>query len=160
VARRFRFRLESLLRLRRSLEENAQRGLARALAQLDQARTRLARLRQDRTEALESRSLAPGQAVDLERWRAVERWVLALERRIVIAGEDLKEAEARVAAARQELVRAHRARLMLERLKERRQEQHAIEQLREEAREMDEMAVLRYRHSPALPGAAAQEVAP
>ena len=79
MARRFRFRLESLLRLRRSLEENAQRGLARALAQLDQARTRLAQLRQDRMEALESRSLPPGQPVDLERWRAVERWVLALE---------------------------------------------------------------------------------
>ncbi|MGA2081773.1 MAG: flagellar export protein FliJ [Holophaga sp.] len=155
MARRFRFRLESLLRLRRSLEENAQRGLARALAQLDQARTRLAQLRQDRMEALESRSLPPGQPVDLERWRAVERWVLALERRIVAAGEDVKEAEVKVAAARQDLVRAHRARLMLERLKERRQEQHAIEQLREEARELDEMAVLRYRFGPAF-----QEVAP
>jgi flagellar export protein FliJ len=73
----------------------------------------------------------------------------------VAAGEDVKEAEVKVAAARQDLVRAHRARLMLERLKERRQEQHAIEQLREEARELDEMAVLRYRFGPAF-----QEVAP
>jgi flagellar biosynthesis chaperone FliJ len=35
---------------------------------------------------------------------------------------------------------------MLLRLKERRQEQHALEQLREEFREMDDMAVLRFRY--------------
>ena len=44
------------------------------------------------------------------------------------------------------------------RLKERRQEQHALEQYREETREMDEMAVLRYRLSPVSPGASAREV--
>ena len=158
MATRFRFRLESLLRLRRSLEEAAQRDLARTLGLLDQARARLAQLHQDRAAAVESRNLSPGQTVDLERWRAIERWLLVLERRIVAAGEQVREAEARVAAARQELVRAHRARLMLERLRERRQEQHALEQLREEARDMDEMAVLRYRLSPASRGPSAREV--
>jgi flagellar protein FliJ len=152
VASRFRFRLESLLRLRRSLEEAAQRNLARALALQDQARARLAQLRQDLAEAIESRQLPPGQPVDLERWRAIERWALVLERRIVEAAAQVREAEAKVAAARQELVRAHRAHLMLVRLKERRQEQHTLDVLREEARDMDEMAVLRYRLGPASPG--------
>jgi flagellar biosynthesis chaperone FliJ len=38
---------------------------------------------------------------------------------------------------------------MLMRLKEQRQEQHDLEQAREDARELDEIAVLRYRLGPA-----------
>jgi flagellar export protein FliJ len=97
------------------------------------------------------------QAVDLDRWRAIERFLLVLERRLAAAREQLQQAEAKVAAARRELMAAHRAHLMLVRLKERRQEQHALEVLREEARDMDEMAVLRYGFSP---GFQAREVQP
>jgi flagellar export protein FliJ len=160
VAARFRFRLESLLKLRRSLEQAAQRALARTLERREAAREHLERLRQAGVETVESRSVPAGQPVDLERWRAAERYLVVLERQIREAGEQLREAEARVVTARQELVRAHRAHLMLVRLKERRQELHALEMLREEAREMDEMAVLRYRHGPVLTGGGAREVSP
>jgi flagellar export protein FliJ len=83
----------------------------------------------------------------------VERYLVVLEKRMAAAQVQFREAEARVAAARQELLRAHRAHLMLVRLKERRQEQHTLESLREDARDMDEMAVLRYRLGPAAQGA-------
>jgi len=149
VAARFRFRLESLLKLRRSMEQMAQRALARMLAEQDQARDRLEQLQSSQAQTLEARRMVPGQAVDLERLRQIERFLVVLERRILGARELLREAQARVAAARQDLLRAHRAHLMLLRLKERRQEQHALEQLRQEYREMDEMAVLRYRFGPA-----------
>jgi flagellar FliJ protein len=158
VASRFRFRLESLLNLRHSLEQAAQRAMARALERRDQAQASLDQLRASHARTVESRAVPLGQAVDLERLRAIERFLLVLERRAVEAREQLREAEARLAAARQDLLRAHRAHLMLLRLKERRQEQHALEQLRLEAREMDEMNVLRYRHGPVSTGAMAREV--
>lgn len=149
MAARFRFRLEGLLKLRHSLEEVAQRGLARTLVLQEEARIRLEQLQASYGTTVEARRTPVGQAMDMERLRAIERFLLVLERRIAEARVQLREAEARVAAARQELIRAHRAHLMLVRLKERRQEQHALESLREEARDMDEMAVLRYRHGPA-----------
>ena len=148
MAARFRFRLESLLKLRHSMEQMAQRALAVALALQDQARARLEQFQASHAQAIEARRVAPGQSVDLDRLRYIERFLLVLERRIAAARDQLREAEARVAAARQDLLRAHRAHLMLVRLKERRQEQHALEQLREEFREMDDMAVLRYRFGP------------
>lgn len=160
MATRFRFRLESLLKLRRSLEEAAQRALALALAELDQARIRLAQLQMARTGAVEARRTPLGQRVDLELWRAVERYLVALERRIAEAGAQIKAAEAKVAAAREDLVRAHQAHLMLIRLKERRKAQHDLDELRLEQRELDEIAVLRYRFGPATPGAAAREGKP
>jgi len=66
-----------------------------------------------------------------------------------------------VAEARKTLTKAHQAHLMLLRLKERRQEQHAQEALQEEFREMDELAVLRYRFNTTRPPAAiSREVSP
>jgi flagellar FliJ protein len=160
MAARFRFRLESLLKLRHSLEEAAQRALARALELQAQAQAQLAQLQQSQTQTIESRRTPVHQAVDLDRLRAIERFLLVLERRIVTARTELRQAEFRVTAARQDLLRAHRAHLMLVRLKERRQEQHALEVLRQENRDMDEMAVLRYRFGPASPGPSAHEVTP
>ena len=160
MAARFRFRLQSLLKLRHSLEEVAQRTLARTLELQEQARAQLAELQRSQAATIDSRSVPAHEPVDLERWRAIERFLLVLERRIAAARTQLREADSRVAAARQELLRAHRAHLMLVRLKERRQEQHALEVLREEARDMDEMAVLRYRLGPASQGPMAHEVTP
>lgn len=145
MAARFRFRLEGLLKLRDSLEEEAQRKLANQLALQEQAQAALAGLQQAQAATIEGRRLAPNQPVDLDRWRDTERYLVVLERRILGAAETLALAQGRVAEARLELIKAHRDHLMLLRLKERRQQQHTLEALREEAREMDEMAVLRYR---------------
>jgi flagellar protein FliJ len=149
VAGRFRFRLESVLKLRRSLEETAQRDLARAIGALEAVRAELARLRQAQLDTVELRRAAVGQPIDLLQWRSVERFLVVLEHRVNAAEGQRREAEARVAEARQALLRAHRNHLMLVRLKERRQEQHNLESLREEANAMDEMAVLRHRFAEA-----------
>ena len=144
MAARFKFRLEALLRVRRALEEEAKRSLTRTLAARDQALARLAELREDQRATLESRRTAPHAVVDLDRWRATERFLFVLEKRINQAMDFIRLAEARVAQARQALLKAHQNHLILVRLKERRQEQHAQVVLREELREMDEIAVLRY----------------
>ena len=67
MATRFRFRLESLLKLRRNLEEVAQRALARTLELQDQARVKLAQLLAAQVETIEARRTPIGQAVDLDR---------------------------------------------------------------------------------------------
>lgn len=145
MASRFRFRLESLLKLRKSLEQEAQRHLGRTVALRNAAEARLQDLHLRHQEALESRRAEAGQPIDLALWRAVERWLVVLERRIEAAVEDLNQAEAQVDAARKALTQAHRDHLMLLRLKERRQALHELEQLREEAAAADELAVLRHR---------------
>lgn len=145
MATRFHFRLQPLLKLRKSLEEAAQRHLARTTAARQEAHEVLEGLRQSLQETVELRRSGPGEVLDLGRWRAVERYLVVLEHRIVAAAEALRQAEQRVLEARKALTKAHQAHLTLLRLKERRQEQHDFEQLQEELRTMDELAVLRYR---------------
>jgi flagellar export protein FliJ len=151
VAARFRFRLESLLKLRHSLEEEAQRGLARCLSQLEQARAVMTELSRAHNATVEGRRQTPNQPVDLDRWRASERYLVVLERRLLEGAQAVADAQALADAARKELIKAHQDHLMLLRLKERRQEQHALDSQRQEATEMDEIAVLRYRLGSASP---------
>jgi flagellar export protein FliJ len=146
MAARFHFRLEPLRKLREALEREAERALARAIQAEQEVRTYLEALATQRSAIFEARRLAAGQILDLELWRAGERYLVVLERRQVEGFERLRAAAAAVAAAREALVLAHRDHLMLVRLKERRALQHAKEQQLREAIEMDELAVLRYHH--------------
>jgi flagellar protein FliJ len=161
MAARFRFRLEGLLKLRKALEEDARRFLARTIQARDAVESALRRLEQEHRDTVASRRTGTGEVVDLDRWRAVERYLVVLEHRMVQARADLAEAEQRVQEARKVLTKAHQAHLMLLRLKERRQAQHAHEAQLEEFRDVDEIAVLRYRFNTTRPPAVmAPEVNP
>ena len=161
MAARFRFRLESLLKLRRALEEDARRSLAKTIQARNAVEARLRHLEQEHHDTVDSRRTDTGGEVDLDRWRATERYLVVLEHRIAQVRTELAEAEQRVLEARKVLTKAHQAQLVLLRLKERRQEQHAREALLEEFRLVDELAVLRYRFNTTRPPAVmASEVSP
>jgi flagellar export protein FliJ len=161
MAARFRFRLESLLKLRKALEEDARRFLAKTIQARDAVDARLHLLEQEHYSTVDSRRTGRGEAVDLERWRATERYLVVLEHRIIQTQTERAAAEQRVLEARKVLTKVHQAHLMLLRLKERRQEQHARAALLEEFRQVDELAVLRYRFNTTRPPAVmASEVSP
>ncbi len=149
MAARFQFRLEPVRKLREALEREAERALARALEAEREVRATLESLEAQRLALFETRRLAAGQLLDLELWRAGERFLVVLERRQLEGYERLRAASGQVAAAREALTHAHRDHLMLVRLKERRALQHAREQQLREALEMDELAVLRHHRQSA-----------
>lgn len=151
MARRFRFRLQPILRLREALEKEAQRHLARMMAHQQECEAALDALVAARTAAFAQRQVPAGMRVDLEAWRATERYLVVLDRRIVAAEGVLAQAIQRVLEARQALIRAHVHHLSMLRLKERRLEQHQLETQREEAKETDDMTVLRFRRAHPVP---------
>ncbi len=144
MAARFRFRLEPLRKLREALEHEAERALARAFEVERDIRAYLESLEAQRTALYESRRVSTGQVLDLELWRAGERYLGVLARRQIEGYERLRIASDQVATAREALILAHRDHLMLVRLKERRALQHAKEQQLREALELDELAILRH----------------
>lgn len=147
MPKRFQFRLDPLLHLRASLEKEAERALARAMQAEREAEVHLEMLKRQREEAVVSKRTEAGRLVDLDRWRAIERYLVALERLSARAEAALQEARAASETCRESLRKARRDRLTLERLKERRRDQHNLEQLRLEANQMDELAVLRHGRS-------------
>ena len=145
MAKRFHFRLEPLLHLRAAMEKEAERALARALQEEQALQRTLEAIAVARTASFESRRSEAGRYLDLQAWRDAERHLVALERREHQARVDLQLAEGRTEACREALRRAHRDRLSLERLKERRKLQHDQEQDKLEAAQLDELAVMRFR---------------
>jgi len=160
MATRFRFRLEALLKLRKSLEEEAQRQLGREMGLLREIEKRIAGLQAEHGRNLEARRAPQGAVVDLEYWRAIERYLMVIEHRVQLAQGERQEAEHRVSEARRALTLAHQAHLTLVRLKERRQETHDLDAMHEEIRNLDEIAVLRHRFNAQLQAFSPSEVNP
>jgi len=127
------------------MEEDAQRALGKAIQARNLTQTRLQHQQEEHDRVRNSRRAGPGEAIDLDMWKAIERYLVVMERLIAQTQTELQAAEVKVAEARQFLTKAHQAHLMLLRLKERRQEQHTHEAQLEEFRVQDELAVLRYR---------------
>lgn len=143
--RSFRFRLESLRRLRRH-------ALDRSVAHLGNARAE--RATRDAEAKGSHRELgAAGARVDavLRRGVGADRLANRLQaleaqrRQAVQAEENRRAAEAREEAARAEAAQAHARLESLERLRSRRAEAWRAAQEREAQREIDELALQRHR---------------
>jgi len=137
--KRFEFRLESLLNLRRSTEEAAKRafGIARQAAELQAAEVKRfadaeSRAKSDLRGAQGAREL---RVVDL---LAHQRHVAALSRRTGAEKQRLGELEAASEKARESLAASMRDRKALDRLRERRAAEWTVEMLKDEQRTIDE----------------------
>ena len=145
MAKRFRFRLAPLLKIREAKKKDAQRLLGKRMAELLRLKERLEYLKGLRHEAVERRRVDLGQAVSMDLWRNIERYLISLERKMDETNFEIVRAQELVDEARRELTKAHREHLTLLRLKERRQEQYDYEVMKEEQQQADELAVMRYQ---------------
>ena len=134
------FRLESVLKVRR-IEENQAKG-ALALANLD------ARRAADEVAVRETAytSLPAGPSVASTEGFLSDRWRRTTSSAAVLHGLQLeRDAQVVVAERRGELTAAATKVSAIERLDERRREEHALEQSREEAVIVDELVTGRFR---------------
>ncbi len=136
--KRYRFRLDTVLRVRRVEED-------RAIAALADARRRLEAAEQTLERTLDRYSVVPQPVgalplAELLRARAHQELVAAS---VVHAGAERLRAEATVDLQREEWSAAAQRVAALERLDERRRAEHALEAQRQETIEVDDMVVAR-----------------
>ncbi len=137
--RRFRFRLEGLLRLRRVRERQARRELAQALRAVREAEERCQTARAAVQEA-EARVRDAQDAAALRWWgEAVE-----LRRRQLAQAERAHdEASQRASALWARFLQVRQDRKVVEQVRQRRWKVHQREQLRREQALLDELVLLR-----------------
>lgn len=138
--RRFEFRLDPVLNLRRAAEDAAKRAYAdarraaalqaAALADLQAAERRA---KDDLRDAQRARELR------VDNLMAHQRFTFSLARSIAAARRKLAELETAANAARDALVAAARDRKALEKLRERRHQEWTADSLREEQKILDEI---------------------
>jgi flagellar protein FliJ len=141
----FRFRLETLLRLRVAERDQRRAELAKAIRAAQMLQSEERKLQEEQTEAAErGRALKSPGAADVDAIMQTHRYevVLAVRRRQFAAQIDQVETE--VERRRQVVVEADRQVRVLEKLRERQAAAYQQQVGRLEAKQYDEMAAIGY----------------
>lgn len=140
----FRFRLEQVRLYRKQLEEQAMQALAQAVMERDATMARIASLHESITEQRD-RLCRADTLNAAERWLAAN-YETALKRDLAQAMVVLAEQENQVDLCRSDLVQKAKDRGLLDSLKEKQAERHALLERQQEQRVNDETATLRYKN--------------
>lgn len=157
MAKAFRFRLDTLLRLRQQHEDAEKRAVAARMLEVSRTQQRLADIAvaiARQTDAL--RRTTQGEMLAVDDLIAARNWLGRLRRDFLGAQLDLQEQQQRLIAARQQLAEAAKQTKVLSKLKERRRGEYEARQSRAEDILLDEVGVVNWaRMSGADQGGAA-----
>lgn len=144
---RFRFRLESVLRVREIEEDKKKREFGAAMQNLHREEQELGRLGTtllDHERTMESRAKGRVSARDL---RNNFNYARALDGKILFQKKRVKDKKKIVDSKRSELAESTKRKRILERLKERFREEYEKEAAKEEQSTIDDITSVRYTWS-------------
>ncbi|HOA72557.1 MAG TPA: flagellar export protein FliJ [Phycisphaerae bacterium] len=145
MAKRFRFRFETLLKLRRQREDEHKRIVGERLAQIAAVREEISRLEQLTRSGVDSvRMFQQAGRIDLQQTMAHRGWIVHLQKASLEAQARLAALEARLAQERAALAEAAKQRRILEKLEERQAHRHELEMRRAEVRTADDLTTTRF----------------
>ena len=145
VSRPFQFRLERVRALRERAEDQAREELASSLAVRMTGEAMLRAAAEDVGAAHDARRRTASSALSGSELVALQAYLERTERQRESAALELDRRQAEVDARRQALAMRSQERQVLERLKERRHEEHRLASERREGALLDEMAIAAHR---------------
>lgn len=141
MARRFRFRLETVLRLRLQARDERRRGVAEAARTVSSVEDRIAQLTsQARATVLDSRRSKGVSALDVGSLRGHQLYQGWLHRKIMESRMELTKRDAELATEREKLAEAMKRAKVIEKLRQKQWLRHREEVAREERAQQDEAA--------------------
>jgi len=148
MAKRYRFLLETLLRLRRQREDEQKRVVAQRLRQVGRIEQHKRLLESNIADQIRlTRDLQGGERIDVDQLKVGRYWMIRLRRGALEADAALAAQRAMLAQERSELAERRKATKVLERLEERQREAHRVGLEREERMELDDMNSTRFVHA-------------
>jgi len=151
MAKRYTFRLEPLLRLRRQREDEKKRAVAgrlREIGALEQRRQTLLGEIAGQTQAM--RTWLSGGRLEVNDLRLGRHWLLRLQRGVLETEAQISTQRAFLAQERTQLTEARKDTKVLERLKERRRAAYLATLNRREQAETDDLNATRFAHAMAM----------
>lgn len=145
MAKRFTFRFDTMLKIRRQREDEHKRVVADRIRQITQVQAQMAsidRQIRDETGAIRMRQ-EPG-TIDIQQVLRRRHWLSRLHKSALEAEARRRFLEARLAQERAALAQAVKQRRILDKLKERQWLKYLSELQRRETRQSDELATVRY----------------
>ncbi|HOW73133.1 MAG TPA: flagellar FliJ family protein [Phycisphaerae bacterium] len=145
MAKRFKFRFETMLRIRRQREDERKRIVAGRLREIRNLQNHMASLEKQIHDELRAIRIGrqPG-TIDMQQIIRHRQWLGGLHKGVLEGQAKARFLEAELARERADLAEAAKQRRILEKLKERQWEQHRGEQDRVEALAADDLTTVRY----------------
>lgn len=135
--RRFNFKLEKVLRLRKHIEDEAKIDLGRAVGALNLIEGKIASLAEEHTKAAGERFAFGSGATEI---RAFDLYIRRLSQTKDRLLEDAAKASLVVAEKRDTYVETSRDRKVLDKIKDRRRAEHRVSALAEEVSTLDDLS--------------------
>lgn len=136
---KFKFKLETVLKVKVRVEELRQRELRYAENQRDQAQRQLMLRQAEVAQALSNFREDLTRRIDVREAVNYDRFIRFLNKQVELAAAHLAECERLVAEARDKLIEAAKERQILEKLKEKAYEEYKLEEQRLENKFLDEL---------------------
>jgi len=145
-AKRFIFRLETVLQVKLRKEDEEKKKLADLIAWQREEERILAEMvyREQNTRASLKEKQATGQWIEVDELKRIANFLKKIAKDIEMQKEKLQEIERRIEEQRLALLQAVQERKTLEMLKEQQHEEWRAEVEAEEAKFLDELATLKY----------------
>jgi flagellar protein FliJ len=143
--KRFRFPLETLLRVRRLREDQAQMELARLLNTLQEKKDALDRVEEDRLKLISEWSGSPGRVMNSADYQFMQKYLLSLKYIIADHREHISRLEEEVRLGQVKLLKLSQERKLMENLKEKKVKLYREEVAAYLQKESDENALLRLK---------------
>jgi flagellar protein FliJ len=148
MAKRYAFRLETLLRLRQQREDEQKRVVASRLRKIKSIEQQKQVLQVRITEQVDSmRTLLTVGRMDMDQLKAGRHWMVRLRRGVLEADGAISANRTILAQERVNLANARKDTKILERLKEKQREAFVTEIERQDRIESDDMNVTRFAYA-------------
>jgi flagellar FliJ protein len=143
--KKFRYRLQALLKVKEHVEKERQKEHAQALQKVYNRERALNQILKDKNEKLERQRSRMEAGLSVAEMLVYIRHMLKLKRDLLAEKELLNVLRKDADGKRENLLNASKERKIHQKLKERRQEQHNEDVLRQTTKENDEIALNSFR---------------
>ncbi len=145
VAKKFKFRLDPLLKIREHREKERQKEHAAAVGEVRRQKSQIGALDHERIGTLDHQRQKSVGRLSVAEALICSRYLMKLKRERMASVELLHACEEGAEQKRRKLVEAARDRKIFELLKEKQQLRHSREAEKQEQKELDEVAVGSYQ---------------
>nr|WP_320190928.1 flagellar export protein FliJ [uncultured Desulfobacter sp.] len=141
--KRFQFRLQSLLKYKRHLEQVAKQEMAKAVADVLACEQRITQLQKERILATDQLDALVEQGIGAGQFNRYRQFITSIDQTIILERKKKTELEKILADKRDILKQKTIDKKSLERLREKQEREYTHAMLREEQKGLDEIASLK-----------------
>jgi len=141
--KKFQFKLQSLLKYKRHLEQVAKQEMAKTVADIQTCEQRITGLQKDRISATDQLESQVEKGMGAGQFNRYTEFITALDQSIILERNKKNELEKILGDKREALKQRTIEKKSLERLREKQAREYTHEMIREEQKSLDEMASLK-----------------